>query len=98
MKASATIIIGVFVWEVIVILLFLMFNTVIIGETVGVFDDIANTSGFVDYSQYTQRSGMIQNSFYGMFGIMIVAPILYLIVRLYFKREADPYQAYGGYA
>ena len=88
--------VGVFVWLFVVVLMFISLNTVIIGNIVPVFDDIANTSGFVDADRYSSGSNVAVSTFYFAFAIMIIAPFIYLMVRLYFKREPEPY-IQGGY-
>jgi len=97
MRLSVSAILGGFVWLIVALLCFTMFNTVIMGQVVPVFDEVANSTSFINNSRYQDVRGMSNNTFYIVMAIMIIAPVLFIIVYLFFKREPTPYGYNGGY-
>lgn len=89
---NLSLVVGVFVWVFVVILIFIGFNTFIIGNFVPTMQTVANNSDFVDNTRYNAGASMATATFYGIFFIMGAAPFIYLLVRLLLKREPDPYE------
>lgn len=84
----------VFVWELTVLILFVSLNTIIVGEMVPILEDTADNITAVDAAEYRQRSNALVSIFYVIFGIMMLTPIVFLIVRLLYRREPT---ATGGF-
>jgi hypothetical protein len=82
----------IFVWIFVAVLLFSVFNTAIAGFVKPVFNATAHSSGFVNVTTYETKEAMIMNVFYIVLGIMVIAPFAYIAVRLFFKREPEPYE------
>ena len=80
-------IILVFVWEFIVLLSFISFNTMFIGEVVPMFNDIATGIDNFDMTRYTLHETQYISVFYVVFFILIILPFVYLAMWLYFRRE-----------
>ena len=84
---TARTIILVFVWEFVVLLSFVIFNTMLIGEIVPLFDGVANDIPNFDIDRYDSHANQLVSVFYVVFFIMIVLPIVYLAMWLFFRRE-----------
>lgn len=79
-------------WTFIVIVMYMIANTMLFGHVTPIMDDIANQSrtengGFVDYDNYVARTTMIKNGVNIAFFILLLIPYAYIFVRLLLKKE-----------
>lgn len=80
-------IILVFVWEFIVLLSFVSFNTLFIGQVVPILNETANSIDNFDLERYARHETQYISVFYVVFFILIILPFVYLAMWLYFRRE-----------
>ena len=91
-------------WTFIVILMYMIGNTLIFGYVDPTMEDIAYqsrdniTGGFVNYENYIARTNMIKAGFNIAMLIMLLIPYAYIFVRLLLKKEqtTTPYYAPQG--
>lgn len=97
MGVIKTIIFG-FILVFIVLVVFMLSNTYIIGEIVPIFDDMAvdffNNDTPWSYSDYEERRDANVSTFYIAIAIIIITVFLFVVVNLLFKRE--PTATQGG--
>lgn len=88
---------GVFVMIFVVIICFIMLNTVMSTYVFPVFDEVKNSTTFMNESlntfNYDQQAEFFQTIFFTALYIVIIIPFLYIFVRI-LKREPEP-QPYG---
>ena len=77
----------VIVWEFIVATSFVLANVMIYEYVEPTFDDLANTTDFVDYDRYVARKTPVLMGFNVALFVLAILPFVYLFVRLLLKRE-----------
>ena len=90
------------VWTFVVLMIYMIVNTMLFGYVIPVFDDMAYdsrdniTGGFVNYERYQSRSFVVEVSFNVAMFILVLVPYAYLFVRYLFKREPTTQPVYPG--
>ena len=98
------------VWSFLILLVYMIMNTVVFGIFVPEMDKAAyaarnnETGGYVDYDNYVVRTNVIKNSLHISLFIIALIPYAYLFVRLLLKKEFQtqpagysPYGPGGGF-
>lgn len=86
-------ILKVFLAFIIGIISFMIFNTMIGGYFIPVFNTMVNQSDYMNYTTYQTQTNVIVSEFWIAVFIVVAIPILYLLVRL-LRREPKPVE-YG---
>ena len=85
----------VLIWEFSVGLMVIIANTALFGYIIPVFDDMAATADFVDNARYQANTLPIKMGINVALFIFAILPFVYLLVRLFLKREQTAPPAYA---
>lgn len=77
----------VIIWEVVIGFAVIMCNTVVFGYVEPTISDIANKTDMVNYDRYQANITPIKTGANIALFIFAIIPLLYVFVRLWFKRE-----------
>lgn len=83
--------IQVFVWIFIALLLSSIFYTIVGGYIQPTFNDMAHNTTFVNETRYEATENVAMNTLAVVLAICIITPFAYILVRLFLKKEPDPY-------
>lgn len=88
--------VGIFclVWSFVILLIFMIVNTLVFGIVDPTLNDIANQSSYVDYARYEARTNVIKSGFNIALFIFALIPYAYLFVRMLLKKEQQAQPAY----
>lgn len=85
----------VLVWEFTVLLVLMIFNTMVFGYMVPVFDGIAASESMIDNARYQANTVPIKVGLQIAFFIFAAIPFIYLFVRMLLRREQTAPPQYG---